>query len=307
MIIYEELEGLETEKVNPKTENIDTLSAFEIAKVMNEEDKKVPLYVEKSLSEIATLSELIYQKIEKGGRCIYVGAGTSGRLGVIDAAETIPTFNLPPGTFVAIIAGGKEAMVKPVEEIEDNEEEGKNEIKNLNVGQKDVVIGISASGRTPFVIGALLEAKKRGAATGCVVNTSHSRIASIVDIPIEVITGPEVIMGSTRLKAGTAQKIVLNMLSTISMIRMGKVYKNLMVDVTPINEKLIDRAERIISLATGVSREEAKELLRAAHMEPKVAIVMALTKKDYTEAKRLLELYHGRVREVLKYTYKEVE
>ncbi len=307
MIASEKLEILETEKVNPKTENIDTLSALEIAKIMNQEDKKVPLYVEKSLNEIANLAELISQKVKYGGRCIYVGAGTSGRLGVIDAAETIPTFNLPPGVFVAVIAGGKEAMEKPIEEIEDNEEEGRKQIRELNVEEKDVVIGISASGRTPFVIGALSEAKKRGAKTGCIVNTSHSRIAGMVDIPIEVVTGPEVIMGSTRLKAGTAQKIVLNMLSTISMIRMGKVYKNLMVDVTPINEKLVDRAERIITLATGVSRDKARELLKASNMEPKVAIVMALTEKDYDQAKRLLELHDGKVREVLKYTYKEVE
>ncbi len=302
MDINEKLDILETEKVNPKTENIDILSSLEIAKIMNEEDKKVPYAVEKELERIAVLSDEIAQHVENGGRCIYVGAGTSGRLAVIDAAETIPTFNLPPGVFVAVIAGGDIAMREPVEQIEDDEEGGKKEMESLSVGPKDVVIGVSASGRTPFVIGALTFAKKKGATTGCIVNTSNSKIGEMVDFPIEVITGPEVIMGSTRLKAGTAQKLVLNMLSTISMIKIGKVYKNLMVDVTPINEKLVDRAERIISLATGVSRTEAKKLLQKAHMEPKVAIIMALAKKDYKEAKELLTLHKGRVREVLKYT-----
>ncbi len=302
MNINEKLDILETERVNPKTENIDTLSPLEIARIMNEEDKKVPYAVEKELERIAALSEEIAKHIEDGGRCIYVGAGTSGRLAVIDAAETIPTFNLPRGIFVAVIAGGDMAMREPIEQIEDDEEGGKREIETLLVGPKDVVVGVSASGRTPFVIGALAFAKEKGATTGCIVNTSNSKIGKMVDFPIEVITGPEVIMGSTRLKAGTAQKLVLNMLSTISMIRIGKVYKNLMVDVTPINEKLIDRAERIISLAAGVSREEAKKLLKEAHMEPKVAIVMALTKKDYKKAKEFLTLHKGRVRGVLKYT-----
>ncbi len=303
MNIGKKLDTLETEKVNPKTENIDILSPLEIAKLINEEDKKVPYAVERELERIARLSEEIAHHVKDGGRCIYVGAGTSGRLAVIDAAETIPTFNLPPGVFVAVIAGGDIAMREPVEQIEDDENGGRKEMESLSVGPKDVVVGVSASGRTPFVVGALAFAKERGVKTGCIVNTSNSKIGKMVDFPIEVITGPEVIMGSTRLKAGTAQKLVLNMLSTISMIRIGKVYKNLMVDVTPINEKLIDRAERIISLATGVSRIEAGALLRKAHMEPKVAIIMALTKKDYKEAKELLTLHNGRVREVLKYTY----
>ncbi len=297
----ERLELLETERVNPNTEDIDTLSSLEIARLMNQEDKTVPYAVEKALSDIARLSDVIAKRVEEGGRCIYVGAGTSGRLAVIDAAETIPTFNLPPGVFVAVIAGGERAMMEPVEYIEDDIDMGKREMNNLSVSQKDVVIGISASGRTPFVIGALARAKEYGADTGCVVNTSNSQIKNMVDYPIEVITGPEVIMGSTRLKAGTAQKMVLNMLSTISMIRLGKVYKNLMVDVTPINEKLVNRAERIISLATGVSLSQAKVLLKEAHMEPKVAIVMALTGEDYESAKRLLVSHKGKIREVLRH------
>ena len=302
MTIPEKFDTLETEGINPNTDNIDTLSSIEIARLMNEEDKKIPFAVEKELKHIARLSDTIYRYIKDGGRCIYVGAGTSGRLAVMDAAEVIPTFNLPSGIFIAILAGGDEAMKKPIEKIEDDSEEGKKGIEKLRVSKKDVVIGVSASGRTPFVIGALLKAKELGAFTGAITNTSGSKMGKLVDISIEVITGPEVIMGSTRLKAGTAQKMVLNMLSTISMIRLGKVYKNLMVDVTPINEKLINRAERIVSLATGTSKEKARELLKEANMDTKVAIVMALTGKEYKESKRLLNLCNGKIREVLKYT-----
>lgn len=302
MTIPEKFDTLETEGINPNTDNIDTLSSIEIARLMNEEDKKIPFAVEKELKHIARLSDTIYRYIKDGGRCIYVGAGTSGRLAVMDAAEVIPTFNLPSGIFIAILAGGDEAMKKPIEKIEDDSEEGKKGIEKLRVSKKDVVIGVSASGRTPFVIGALLKAKELGAFTGAITNTSGSKMGKLVDISIEVITGPEVIMGSTRLKAGTAQKMVLNMLSTISMIRLGKVYKNLMVDVTPINEKLINRAERIVSLATGISKEKARELLKEANMDTKVAIVMALTGKEYKESKRLLNLCNGKIREVLKYT-----
>jgi len=302
MTIPEKFDTLETEGINPNTDNIDTLSSIEIARLMNEEDKKIPFAVEKELKHIARLSDTIYRYIKDGGRCIYVGAGTSGRLAVMDAAEVIPTFNLPSGIFIAILAGGDEAMKKPIEKIEDDSEEGKKGIEKLRVSKKDVVIGVSASGRTPFVIGALLKAKELGAFTGAITNTSGSKMGKLVDISIEVITGPEVIMGSTRLKAGTAQKMVLNMLSTISMIRLGKVYKNLMVDVTPINEKLINRAERIVSLATGISKENARKLLKEANTDTKVAIVMALTGKEYKESKRLLNLCNGKIREVLKYT-----
>ena len=304
MAIYEKLYMLETEKTNPRTENIDALSAFEIANIMNKEDKKTTYAVEAMLLPISQTAEIIYKKIRDGGRCIYVGAGTSGRLGIMDAAEVIPTFNLPPGVFIALLAGGEEAMKKPIENIEDNMEEGRKEIDDIRVSEKDVVIGISASGRTPFVIGAMECAKERGAFTGCIVNVSNSRISKIVDIPIEVVTGPEVIMGSTRLKAGTSQKLVLNMLSTISMIRLGKVYKNLMVDVTPINKKLIDRAQRIVSLATGISKEDAEKLLKASGMVPKIAIVMALTKKSKEDAEKLLLLHNGKIRNVVEYLEK---
>jgi N-acetylmuramic acid 6-phosphate etherase len=295
----EKIEHLETESQNPKSINIDIMTPLEIAKLMNEEDKTVAFAVEKVLSPIAQLAEEIAKSIHQGGKCFYIGAGTSGRLAVIDAAETVPTFNLAYGTFTAILAGGAEAMTKALEEVEDDEKSGANEMKKHDVSSKDVVVGISASGRTPYVIGALKEAKQRGALTGCVVNVSNSKMSSLVDVPIEAITGPEVVTGSTRLKAGTAQKMVLNMLSTISMVRLGKVYKNLMVDVTPINEKLVDRAVRIIMSATDVSREKAFELLKISNMKPKVAIVMALTGKGLKEAEELLKNHNGRIRDIL--------
>lgn len=295
----EKIEKLETETPNSKSVNIDIMSPLEITELMNEEDKTVAYAVEKALSSIARLSEEIAKAIQNGGKCFYIGAGTSGRLAVIDAAETVPTFNLPYGTFTAILAGGAEAMTKAVEEIEDDEEAGVNEIKEHGISSKDVVVGVSASGRTPYVIGALREAKARGALTGCVTNVKDSKMSPLVDIAIEAVTGPEVITGSTRLKAGTAQKMVLNMLSTISMVRLGKVYKNLMVDVTPINEKLVDRAIRIIVSATGISRAKASELLKKSNMRPKVAIVMALTGKNSKEAEELLALHNGKIRNIL--------
>ncbi len=292
------MENLETEKQNPKTINIDTMSSVEMAKLMNDEDKDVAFAVEKVLSSISRLSDKISQSIKEGGRCFYVGAGTSGRLGIIDAAETVPTFNLTYGTFSAILAGGEEAMMKSIENVEDDESGGSCEIEKNGISSKDTVIGISASGRTPYVMGALKKAKEKGAFTGCVVNVKKSEISSIVDIAIEILTGPEVITGSTRLKAGTSQKMVLNMLSTISMVKLGKVYKNLMVDVTPINEKLVNRAVRIIMTATGISREESFNLLKESEMRPKVAIVMALTNRGSKDAERLLEIHEGKIKDI---------
>ncbi len=294
----EKIENLETESSNPKSVNIDAMSSFEIVKLMNEEDKSVAFAIEKVLKPIALLSEKIMESVKRGGRCFYVGAGTSGRLAVIDAAETVPTFNLAYGTFTAILAGGREAMMRSLENVEDDEEGGKTEMVDHDLSSEDVVVGISASGRTPFVIGALQKSKEVGALTGCIVNVSNSKISKIVDIPIEIVTGPEVITGSTRLKAGTAQKMVLNMLSTTSMIRIGKVYKNLMVDVTPINEKLLNRAINIITTATRVSRKTAFQLLKKSQMRPKVAIVMALTNKNSKEAEKLLELHDGKIRDI---------
>ena len=300
MIEPEKIRNLETESPNPRSVNVDMMNSLEIAKLMNSEDEKVACAVEKSLGAISQLADKIMKVVEKGGRCFYVGAGTSGRLGVIDAAETVPTFNLPYETFTAILAGGNEAMVKAIEDVEDDENYGAREIEKHELTLRDIVVGISASGRTPFVIGALNKAREVGAFTGCVVNVRNSEISKMVDIPIEILTGSEVITGSTRLKAGTAQKMVLNMLSTISMIRLGKVYKNLMVDVTPINEKLVNRAVNIITTATGVSKKRALQLLKESKMRPKIAIVMALTSKNSEDAKKLLEIHEGKIRDVCK-------
>jgi len=293
---FEEIEELETEKSNPKTLEIDTMDPLSISKIMNEEDKKIALAVEKVLEPISKLAEKISDAIKGGGRCVYVGAGTSGRVAMIDAVETVPTFDLPVGTFMTILAGGPDAMIRSLENVEDDWGGGAKEIVKNGISYKDVVVGISASGRTPFVMGAIEKAKQLGAITGSVSNVKNAKLSSMVDISIEVVTGPEVVTGSTRLKAGTAQKMVLNMLSTISMIRLGKVYKNLMVDVTPINEKLVIRAINIIVNATGISKEKAEMLLRESKMRPKVAIVMALTNSSLKEAEKLLEKSSGSIR-----------
>jgi len=296
---FEEIEELETERSNPKTSEIDKMDSLEIAKIMNEEDKTIALSVEKTLESISKLAEKISSAIKNGGRCVYVGAGTSGRVAMIDAVETVPTFNLPVGTFTTILAGGPEAMIRSLENVEDDWGGGAEEILKNKISSKDVVIGISASGRTPFVMGAIEKARQLGALTGSISNVGNAKLSSMVDIPIEVITGPEVVTGSTRLKAGTAQKMVLNMLSTISMIKLGKVYKNLMVDVTPINEKLVIRAINIIVSATGVSKVKAEELLKISGMRPKVAIVMALTNSSVKEAEELLGKSGGSVRNAI--------
>lgn len=299
MTKFNEIEELDTERSNPKTLDIDILKSMEIAKIMNAEDKMIALAVEKILEPISKLAEKISDAIKNDGRCIYVGAGTSGRVAMIDAVETVPTFNLPVGTFTTILAGGPDAMIRSLENVEDDWGGGAKEIEKAKISSKDVVIGISASGRTPFVMGAIEKARQLGALTGSISNVSNAKLSSMVDIPMEVVTGPEVVTGSTRLKAGTAQKMVLNMLSTISMIRLGKVYKNLMVDLTPINEKLVIRAINIIVNATGVSKAKAEELLRTSGMRPKVAIIMALTNSSVKEAEELLKRNSGSIRNAI--------
>jgi len=250
-----------TEDYNRLTENIDMMSTLEIVRIMNEEDKKVPLAVEKVLPDIARAIDLIVERLKQRGRLIYVGAGTSGRLGVLDASECPPTFGVNPEMVQAIIAGGDKAIRSAVEYAEDDIEQGREEIKNRGVSSKDAVTGITASGTTPFVLSALEEAHSLGAVTVLITNNYNSPAKAFVDVAIEIDTGPEVIAGSTRLKAGTSQKLVLNMLSTASMIKLGKVYKNIMVDVRPTNEKLVNRAVRIITDITGVSDDIALERL----------------------------------------------
>lgn len=293
------LEKLVTESRNPKTMNIDLMPIHEILKVMNEEDQTVPLAVEKAIPEIEKAVKFAIDSFQKGGRLIYIGAGTSGRLGILDASECPPTFGVDPGMVQGIIAGGLEAISRAIEGAEDNETLGGDDLKRIGLTENDTVVGIAASGRTPYVIGALKYAKQIGAKTVAISNNKNSRIGKLVDVAIEVETGPEVITGSTRLKAGTAQKLVLNMISTASMIGIGKVYENLMVDVQPTNEKLVNRAQRIIMEATGCDRETASKALDLAEKNVKAAIIMILLNCSYDEAIEKLEAANGFVRKVI--------
>lgn len=285
--------NLPTEQVNKKTRHIDMCSTQKILELINAEDREVSLAVEKEIPNIAKAVDVITMQIKKGGRLFYVGAGTSGRLGILDASECPPTFGTSPDLVQGIMAGGNEAIVRAVEGAEDNEELGRISIIEKNITERDTVVGITASGRTPFVLGAIREAKKAGAYTVGISNCDGSLIQKEADIAITPIVGPEVIMGSTRMKSGTSQKLVLNMITTSVMIKLGKVYGNLMVDLQPTNEKLIDRATRIIIHATGVSYPEAKNLLEASGFNPKTAIVMIKTGLSRDEAEKLLELAEG--------------
>ena len=288
-----------TEELNPATAAIDTLSARQIVELINAEDAKVASAVARELDAIAAAVEAIVERLGRGGRLIYVGAGTSGRLGILDAAECPPTFNIPPGQVVALIAGGSEAMSRAVEEAEDDEGRGRADVAALDAGPDDVVVGISASGHTPYVLGAVAEAQARGAFTIGLTCNRPSPLGRMVDLEIAPIVGPEAIAGSTRMKAGTAQKMVLNMLSTASMILLGKTYGNLMVDVVATNAKLRARAVRIVALATGLGREEAKALLERCDGEAKTAIVAGLAGVSPEEARRRLARTGGRVRQAL--------
>lgn len=299
MDTQDEFEGLSTEESNPRSADIDLLSTRDIVKLINDEDKKVALAVEAELDHIARAVDLIVDRLSRGGRLIYIGAGSSGRLGMLDASECPPTYGTDPGTVQAIIAGGPDAAWSATEGAEDNAALGATDVARNSVGERDVVVGISASGRTPYVLGALREARARGAATVALVCANGSPIASAADVAIEPVTGPEVITGSTRMKAGTAQKMVLNMLTTVSMVRLGKVYGNLMVDVRPGNRKLVDRATRIIMATTGISRDEARRLLEASGGCAKTAIVMQKAGVTREQAERLLEVSGGHVRKAL--------
>lgn len=285
-----------TEDYNKLTENIDMLSSLEIVRIMNQEDKKVPLAIEKVLPDIARAIDLIVERFKRGGRLIYVGAGTSGRLGILDSAECPPTFSVSPEMVQAIIAGGEKAIISAVEYAEDDVEQGREEIRKRQVSRDDVVVGITASGTTPFVLSALEEAHNRGAGTILITNNYNSPAKTFVDVAIEIDTGPEVIAGSTRLKAGTSQKLVLNMLSTASMIKLGKVYKNIMVDVKPTNQKLIRRAIRIIKDITGVSDDIALDRLKMCNMNVKQAIVSICGNLTPEDSKKLLEECDGYLR-----------
>lgn len=291
----EELKSLATEARNPRSIEIDRASAVNILRLINDEDKLVAIAVEREIPRIAKAVDIIIESFKDGGRLIYVGAGTSGRLGVLDAAECPPTFSSPPEMVEAIIAGGDIALRRPVEGAEDSAEAGAEAISARSVSAKDTVVGICASGRTPFVIGALKGAAKVGARTVALTTNPGSKIAALADIAIAPDVGPEVIAGSTRMKSGTAQKLVLNMLTTASMILMGKVYENLMIDLSPLSEKLRERAKGIIMILTGASYDEASDVYERSDHDVKLSIIMLKGKVDLTKARDLLERNGGRV------------
>jgi len=290
------LSHLVSEGRNPETMDIDLLSSLEIVQKINQQDKQVPLAVEKVMPQIAKAVDAITQAFEKGGRLIYMGAGTSGRLGVLDASECPPTFGVSDQMVIGLIAGGPEAMFKAKEGAEDSAELGELELKDIDLSGDDVVVGIAASGRTPYVIGGLDYAKQLGATTVALVCNPESPIATLAHLAICPVVGPEALTGSTRLKSGTAQKLVLNMLTTASMIRLGKSYQNLMVDVKATNEKLIARAVRIVMQATDCDKPAAREALTHSDFDVKIAILMLLTGVNADKARQQLERQQGFLR-----------
>jgi len=295
----EKISHLTTESRNPKSSELDTLSSLEIIQIMYEEDHKVAQSIHAQLPNISKAVEIIVSQLYDGGRVIYFGAGTSGRLGVLDASECPPTFS-STDEFIGIIAGGDKALRMPIEGAEDSLTLCKEDLKRLNLTTKDVAIGLAASGRTPYCIGGLEYAKSLGCHTVSITCNPNSKMSQIAEVGIDVEVGPEVLTGSTRLKSGTAQKMILNMLSTASMVRYGKVYGNLMVDVSPTNEKLIKRAVKIVMDATDCDKSLAEKKLQEAQLKPKCAIVMI--KKNCTYEEALIRLRNSRdfVREAIK-------
>lgn len=295
-----DLEKLTTESRNKNTLNIDKVSTLEMVKIINEEDKKVALAVEAELPKIAEAIDGIVERMHKGGRLIYIGAGTSGRLGVLDASECPPTYGVSEELVQGLIAGGKEAIFRAKEGAEDSKELAVEDLKNISLTENDTVVGLAASGRTPYVIGGLEYANEIGALTASVTCNANSEVAKAAKISIAPVVGAEVVTGSTRLKSGTAQKLVLNMLSTGTMIKLGKVYGNLMVDVRATNEKLVERAKRIVCEATDVTREEAENILKQTDFDVKLSIFMILSNLNKDEAKNILNQNKGYIAEALK-------
>ncbi|RMF78541.1 MAG: N-acetylmuramic acid 6-phosphate etherase [Chloroflexi bacterium] len=288
-----------TEQRNPRTMHIDHAATLDIIHIMNDEDATVAHVVRDAAPEIARAVDAIAPRMERGGRLIYVGAGTSGRLALIDAVECVPTFNVEPDRVQALLAGGNDAFVRSIEGAEDDRAQGAVDVRALNLTADDSVVGIAASGRTPYVVGALQAARDDGVLTIAVSCNAPAPILDIADIAIAAPVGPEVVTGSTRLKAGTAQKMILNMLSTATMIRLGKVYSNLMVDVQIVNEKLAARAVRIVAEATHATEAEARALLQQSDNQIKVAIVMRLLNVSADEARAILQQSRGKLGEAL--------
>ncbi|RNB85676.1 N-acetylmuramic acid 6-phosphate etherase [Brevibacillus panacihumi] len=295
----ENLQELQTEMRNQASERLDQMSALETVTLMNEEDQKVALAVKAALGDVAKAVEVIAAALQRGGRLLYFGAGTSGRLGVLDASECPPTFGTPPGMVQGVIAGGPAALVEAIEGAEDSLELGREDVQRIGVTSQDVVVGIAASGRTPYVIGVLEEARRRQAKTIALSCNPEPDISQGVDIAINLIVGPEVVTGSTRLKAGTATKMVLNMLTTASMVQLGKVYGNLMVHLQATNQKLRVRAKQMVMQATGAGSEEAERLIAEASGDVRVAIVMKLAGLTKEQAAQRLHRAAGRVRQAI--------
>jgi N-acetylmuramic acid 6-phosphate etherase len=291
---------LATEEVNPKTSGFDALPVDALLRVMNEEDALVPLAVREALPAIEQVVNICIESLNQNGRVIYVGAGTSGRLALLDAAEVVPTFGMPEGVFLVVMAGGSEASLRAVEQVEDSEEAGARDIASVRPTKDDVVIGISASGRTPYVKAALRKAGEFGAKTALICNVSVSPVARFVDVVIAVRTGPEVVCGSTRLKAGTAQKLVLNMISTATMAKLGRVFGNHMVCLKATNEKLRRRAVSIVTRVTGVTDEEASRSLAEAGQDVKLAILMSITGVTKRKCAAVLKNRSGNLRAAIK-------
>lgn len=293
------LKKLTTESRNENTMDIDTISTLEMVKKINNEDKKVAEAVEKELPKIAEAIDCIAQRMDKGGRLIYIGAGTSGRLGILDASECPPTYGISEELVQGIIAGGTEAIFRAKEGAEDSKEMAVKDLKDKNITEKDTIVGLAASGRTPYVIGGLEYANEIGALTISVTCNANSQVSKAAKISIAPVVGAEVVTGSTRLKSGTAQKLVLNMLSTGAMIKLGKVYGNLMVEVKATNEKLTQRAKLIVCEATGIAIEEATEVLNKTDFDVKLAIFMILSKLNQEEARIRLDENKGYIAKAL--------
>jgi N-acetylmuramic acid 6-phosphate etherase len=298
--IFDEISKLSTEQKNPNSVNIDKQSSEEILRVINNEDKNVPTAVEAEIPYIAQAVDKVVEAIKNGGRLLYFGAGTSGRLGVVDASECPPTFGAPYGLIDGFIAGGREAMFRAQEGAEDYEENGAKDVVTSNVTSKDVVCGIAASRRTPYVIGAIKKAKELGATTLYVTATPRDTFnIDEVDIAICPHVGPEVVMGSTRMKSGTAQKLVLNMITTTAFVRLGKTYENMMIDLQQTNKKLIERSKRIVMMITGVDYDEAVRYLDESNGHVKSALIMILANCTYKEAQERLNKADGFVRKAI--------
>ncbi len=295
-----DIKKITTEQRNERTKHIDILSTKEVLTVFNQEDKEVPLAVEKAIDQIALLTDGVVESIYNGGRLFYVGAGTSGRLGVLDASEIPPTFGVAEDVVIGIIAGGDEALRYALENVEDYKDEAINDLKKYNLNDKDFVVGITASGRTPYAVAAVEYANEIGAGSGCITTSINSEIAKLAKYPIEAITGPEPLTGSTRMKSGTAQKLILNMITTTAMVKLGKVYENLMIDVQISNEKLQSRAVGIIKEITGIEDKEAKAKLEQYRSVKKVIFSILTNIEDEKLIDEILNKHHGNIQKALK-------